>query len=328
VLTAPTGRQVRQTAVTVLLAGLLCWWAVRGMDWPVLRRTLAAVELWRFGVVVLGYVAVFYALDVAGFVLAYRRHLVRRVPVRDIVVVVCGKQLLGVVLPVLTKAVAPVYFRRRWGIGALRTIGASELVSFADSVAVSTTASLALSLGRVPLPAAYTWVLVVWWILTAGYLIGAWVVPRGWWRRLRGSALLSPFASATPGEMAAQVGIRVLGLVVTAGVLAVLLAEAGIRVGAGQLALFAPLLLFSAMLPVSVGGFGGPQAVAALLLHDVWRVTDDAGAVAFSVLWSSAFLLGRLVLSAPFAVPLAGLLRPGRAGSEKEDACAAAPNAT
>ncbi|MBZ0252263.1 MAG: lysylphosphatidylglycerol synthase domain-containing protein, partial [Candidatus Methylomirabilis sp.] len=54
-----------------------------------------------------------------------------------------------------------------------------------------------------------------------------------------------------------------------------------------------PLVLGTAFLPISVGGFGGPQAAAIYFFRAYG--TEEA-IVACSLLWSTAFLLGRLGL--------------------------------
>jgi len=70
-----------------------------------------------------------------------------------------------------------------------------------------------------------------------------------------------------------------------------------------QLVIFSPLFVASAFLPISVGGYGGPQGVAVLLLVQLWQVTNIESAIAFSMLWSTFFLLGRCSVGALLTIP-------------------------
>ena len=296
---------------TAVVAVGICWWALHGVDLAVLGDALRTVDPAPVVLAVAGYTAAFYALDTTGLAMVYRRHLAPEVPVRDVVVISCGKQLLGVLFAPLTKVVAPVYFQRRWRVPVLSTLGASEVLTVADLtvlVAVLAVSAVAGGLpdGAVPIGIGLGAALVLflaWMWLPAG---------RGVLPRLRGSRFLAVFTRTGPAEMAVQVALRA-GVVAAMMISWWLLAAAfGLRLSPGQLVQFCAVLLLVTQLPVSIGGYGGPQGVCVLLLADTWQLVSHAEAAALSLVWSTGYLLARLVISTPFAIRLVPLLRAGR----------------
>jgi hypothetical protein len=161
----------------------------------------------------------------------------------------------------------------------------------------------------------------VWWVVLAVYVVWAWAphaphAPDGRRTRLRESKLLRPLARTAPRELAAQVALRLALGAASAVVVREVLAELGQGqgqaqgLGSGQLILLGTLVLSTAMLPLSVGGYGGPQGVAVLLLVEAWGVASREDALAFSLVWSTMFLVGRVVVGAALAVPLLRLVEP------------------
>jgi hypothetical protein len=299
-------------------AGGLCWWALAGVDWHEVGAAMGGADVAVLAGLTVAYLAVFYAVEIAGFLVAYRRHLVADVPARHVAVLVGGKQLLGVVSPLLTKVVAPLYFRRRWEVPVLSAVGASELVGFADGVATLLLVSAAVAVGA-GLPGPLVASFAGWWVVLAVYVVWAWAphaphAPDGRRTRLRESKLLRPLARTAPRELAAQVALRLALGAASAVVVREVLAELGQGqaqgLGSGQLILLGTLVLSTAMLPLSVGGYGGPQGVAVLLLVEAWGVASREDALAFSLVWSTMFLVGRVVVGAALAVPLLRLVEP------------------
>jgi hypothetical protein len=311
---APASRAVTGVLVSVAAAGGVCWWALRGVDRRAIAEAVRGADVGVLAALTAGYLGVFYAVEIAGFLTAYRRHLVPDVPARHVAVVVGGKQLLGVVSPLLTKVVAPVYFHRRWDVPVLSAVGASELVGFADGVATVLLVTGAVAIGA-GLPGPLVASFVGWWVVLAVYVVWAWAPHRPDRRsKLRDTKLLRPLASTTPRELAAQVVLRLALGLASAAVAAGVLAELGPGQGpggqlsAGQLALLGALLFTTAMLPLSVAGYGGPQGVAILLLVEAWGVASREEALAFSLVWSTMFLAGRVVVGTALAAPLLRLL--------------------
>ncbi|MEU9451476.1 hypothetical protein [Streptomyces sp. NPDC048277] len=313
---AGTTPAVTATAATAAL----CWWALRGVDRAALAHAARGTDVTVVALVALGYTAAFSLLDVARFTLVYRRHLAPHVPVRDVTVIVCGKQLLGVFFPPLTKLIAPLYFRRRWQVGAIRTLGATEVLTVADGIVVVTCVGAGAAFGgglpggAVPVGSAIATVL-------AAFLLWMWLpAARRVLPRVRGSAFLSVIARTRPAEMAVQLLLRFGGVVAMCAAWQVLTLAVGADLGRERLAQFCAVFLLATQLPLSVGGYGGPQGVCVLLLTDTWHLLSRADAVALSLLWSSMYLLSRALLSSLFVIPMVRLLKG------VPPLCAAEPN--
>jgi len=61
-----------------------------------------------------------------------------------------------------------------------------------------------------------------------------------------------------------------------------------------------PIIMLSIFQPVSVGGYGGPQALAFLFFYKLVRCGAEEAVIAYSLLWSTCFLLGRAVIGLIF----------------------------
>src|SRR5262249_24943527 len=160
-------------------------------------------------------------------------------PWRDVRALVCGKRVLFPVLPLLTKAVAPLYFWRRMRVSPLQALGASELVSMCERTAVRFLVTLTLLVSDVRLGADFTALLAVWWLVALLVLAWLWSPAlRRFLPKLRSAALLHAFTRMTPSELAVQLGIRGAHQVLTLACLWGLLAGHGARLSAPQLFAF------------------------------------------------------------------------------------------
>jgi hypothetical protein len=61
-----------------------------------------------------------------------------------------------------------------------------------------------------------------------------------------------------------------------------------------------PIIYYSHFLPINVGGLGGPQALAILFLADIGHCASKEQVAAYSFLWSTAFLVGRVLFGLVF----------------------------
>lgn len=300
---------LRSLATLVIAAGIAAW-AARGISWPDLRASLSGFHLLTAIAALALFAGSFFAVEVIGFGLSWRRHLVPVVRWRDVATLVCGKRVLFVILPLLTKAVAPLYFWRRWRVRPLHAVSASELVGAADQLAVllfvfGAWLGSAVQLG----PGVAALAVGAWLVAIAGF---AWLwSPRAQrvLPRLRGAALLHAFARTTPAELSLQVGLRAAQQLAALGSLWLLLRDQGVRLSAPQLLSFGPLFVFSGMLPLSLAGYGGPQGLAVGLLAHQWRVLSPARALAFSLVWSTGLLIVQTSVGLAWLPRLINLLR-------------------
>jgi len=61
-----------------------------------------------------------------------------------------------------------------------------------------------------------------------------------------------------------------------------------------------PIIFYGHFLPINVGGYGGPQALAILFFYEIGKCGDKEQVAAYSFLWSTGFLLGRFLWGAIF----------------------------
>lgn len=304
------GRALLNTGATLLVAAGLVAWAARGVSFEELRTGLQGMKpAWVVPPLVL-FALSFFTVDVLGFGLSWRRHLAPDVPWSHVRALVCGKQVLFAVLPVLTKLVPPLYFWRHRRIPPLRTVGTSELISASELGAVMLLVSGTLLVADVAIGPALTAVVGAWWAFTLASLAWLWS-PRlrhtlPW---LRKAALFHAWVRLTPSELALQLGLRMAYQLASLACLWLLLAGLGARLSLSQLLAFGPLFLLSGFLPVSMAGYGGPQGLAVALLADGWGLLPRGQAMAFSLVWSTGLLLVELGVGAAFLPGLVSLLR-------------------
>jgi hypothetical protein len=61
-----------------------------------------------------------------------------------------------------------------------------------------------------------------------------------------------------------------------------------------------PIIYSGHFLPINVGGFGGPQALSILFFYEIGHCGSKEQVVAYSVLWSTGFLVGRVLFGLAF----------------------------
>jgi hypothetical protein len=283
---------VANTLMTLGVAAVLCWWAARSVSSGELRAGFEGIRLFAVLATMTAFGISFFTVDVLGFGMSWRRHLAPDIPWRDVRALVCGKQVFFLVLPLLTKVVAPLAFWRRLRVRPLHTVSASELVNVSELTAIMGLVSVTLIVSDVAVGFGLTAVVVAWWIAASIALL--WLTsPRLRQRlpRLQSAALLHAFTRARPREVAIQVGLRGAHQLITLMCVWTLLAEMGTRLSVSQLLSFGPLFIFSSFLPISLAGYGGPQGLAVALLADRWGLLSPGRALAFSLVWSTGLLV-------------------------------------
>jgi hypothetical protein len=61
-----------------------------------------------------------------------------------------------------------------------------------------------------------------------------------------------------------------------------------------------PIVVLSVFLPVGVGGYGGPQLIAWFVFVKLGNAGTADQIIAYSLLWSTAFLVGRAIIGLVF----------------------------
>jgi hypothetical protein len=206
---------------------------------------------------------------------------------------------------------APYYFYKKWNKGVLRTVGASFFVVLVDSTC-----------GFLSLGVAFlffdTSMLSQWWLLLLighGALLAGFILAFSRW----GLPLVPAFLKQREFFYALRKAdyiltskiffFRIISFFGVCFTLYYLLKATGIELSVAQALLFIPLFMASVFLPISAGGYGGPQGAAVLFLVELWSLCTTEEALAFSLLWSTFFLVGRAVVSGVTILPLWRMLQ-------------------
>jgi len=115
--------------------------------------------------------------------------------------------------------------------------------------------------------------------------------------------VLMPYRVANFQQMLTIYISRLTHALSVAAITGVILSSLSINLELWQLLIFGPLMFASSTLPISAGGYGGPQGAAILLLVEAWELTTPETALAVSLVWSTLFLLSRLLLGLVGFVP-------------------------
>ncbi len=289
----------------VMTLGIFAW-IFSGIDFAVLQTVLSEIEWWKPALVVGVFCIWMYALDVVSFGAGFKYLVDKRAPWTHIGLIRGGTIFSAVIFPPLGEVFAPYYFYRKWNKTVLKTFGTSFYVAMVDSTC-----------GAVSLACAFLFfdasMLSIWWlVLLFGHialLIFLSVTFSRWGlakvpQFVREREFFHALRTATVSFTATILLVRIINFAGVCVTLFYLLQLCGIPIQPAQALLFIPLFMASVFLPISAGGYGGPQGAAVLFLVELWNLCSLEEALAFSLLWSTFFLVGRALVSGPAIVPL------------------------
>jgi len=293
---------------------LIFWWILSRINYAGLAEALAEAELGVAISVMALHSAVFFVADTVAFGYGYKWFLTREAPWKDVAVIRGGMYLLQVALAPLAEIIPPAYFLRKHKIRVLPTVGSEMYVLFCDGYCNTTLLILGLLLGGGGAVLGMGWV----YFLIFHYTLLALVFL--YWRtplkdklrflyRLRDAAVMIGFREGKFRHFFAFYGIR--GVLAVTNLLAgwALLDALHVHLPFHHLLLLVPVMMFSTFLPISTGGYGGPQGAAVLILVTLYGHTTTEIAVAYSLLWSTFFALGRATIGAVLAYPVWNLVQ-------------------
>lgn len=300
-----------QILFPILMTAAIFWWIFSGIDFGSLKSAVEGVSLVNLSLAIGGFCVWMYLCDVLSFGAGFKQLVEPKAPWRDIVLLRGGTIFSTVIFPPLGEVFAPYYFYRKWQHSVLQTVGASFFVMLVDS-----------SCGLISLSVAFlffdTSMLSQWWILLiVGHALlllvfivafSRWVLPKlPEFFRVREFfyALRTVSFSFTMKVLLFRI-LSFLGVGIT---LYYLLVAMGINLVVAHALLFIPFFMASVFLPISTGGYGGPQGAAVLFLVQLWEVCTTEEALAFSLIWSTGFMIGRAVVGGVAVFPLWRLLR-------------------
>lgn len=300
-----------QILFPVVMTGAIFWWILSGIDFNSLAGAMEGISWIKLILAIGGFCIWMYFCDVLSFGAGLKFLVEPRAPWSHMVMLRGGTIFSTVIFPPLGEVFAPFYFYRKWNQGVLRTVGSSFYVMIVDS-----------SCGFLSLACAFiffdTSMLSKWWLLLVvghGLLLfglslafSRWGLPflpnfvkeREFFHGMRNASL-----KMTSGILFFRI-LSFLGVGIT---LYYLLVATGIKLGVAHALLFIPLFMSSVFLPISTGGYGGPQGASVLFLVQFWQLCTTEQALAFSLLWSTCFLIGRAVVGGVAVFPLWRMLQ-------------------
>ena len=235
---------------------------------------------------------------------------------------------MAVICAPIAEVLFLIYLWRKKGVSPAHAVSSSIWIIVNDYAALATALTIAViyNLGNNLVPqiniywlAAMIifWVFyflnLVFWLSSLQPRIAAWIKrlykarldkqgSDGLLLKIVGGAiqLLHTFSIARWYHYLFVYGLRILSLI---GVLVsnyVALKALDINVSF-SLAMIAIIVIYcSHFLPINVGGFGGPQALSILFFCEIGHCGSKEQVVAYSVLWSTGFLVGRFLFGLVF----------------------------
>lgn len=291
--------------IPFVIAGGILYWVFSSVDIENLKDIFATVPLWVCLVAMAGATLGILIGDMLSFGNCYRWFLVKSIQWWDIL---CIRSTIFLLLATFSP-LAPIlplgYFYKRWQIPIFRTFSMGLIVIFLDGYAGSALIAAAMFMSDQPI----AW---YWKALVAGHWLFLAAVLTFYFSRFRDSkifgeplrALFFAFRLATFKQYVFIYGSRLFLIITQVIAVKILLDTLNIQLQLWQIFIFVPLFYGSAFLPISAGGYGGPQGAAILFLVEVWNVTDSETALVFSLIWSTMFLLCRVVLGMTFLFPM------------------------
>jgi uncharacterized membrane protein YbhN (UPF0104 family) len=300
-----------QILLPVTVTALIFWWIFSGIDFDSLQKAMAGLPWLELTLVIFVFCAFFFVMDVFSFGAGLKQVVEPRAPWKDIFLLRGGTIFSGVIFAPLGEVFAPYYFYRRWQRSVLRTVGTAVYVGLIDS------SCLAIALASAFLFFDASSISPYWLLLLAGHgsflLLMSFFFSRFGLRfipeTLRSREFLFALVTATTALTLRIFLVRFAVFISVCLTLYYLLILCDIHLSAAQALVFMPLFMGSVFLPISAGGYGGPQGAAVLFLVQGWALCTAEQALAFSLLWSTFFLIGRAVVSGACVLPLWRMLQ-------------------
>ncbi len=293
----------RQMVPWVITAAIL-WWIFRDINFEEFLTTISGLRLSWLLPAMFGFTAVFAVCDILSFGMCYRWFVVPDLTVREMIHVRWGCYLFQVLYAPLEAVTHLAYFLRHKGAPITWTLSGGLFALLNDIFVVNAIMTIALILNTI---FNFAPELEPFWLfpLAFPWLI-AYVHFRYWFTNSKDRYGLR--FSRHPLLRSSRLGkihhyLKVYGARLTvalAGITAhaVALRTFGIEVPLPVVVVVAPLIIGGAFLPISGGGFGGPQLVALILLP--YAEGNETLIAAYSMSFSACFTLSRSLIGAIF----------------------------
>lgn len=280
------------------------WWILSGIDVDKLQESLSVTNIPVVLGVMLAYSAYLIFFDTLSFGYGYKTWVDARASWKDISYIQGTGVFLTVLFPPLAAPIGPLYFLRRWKSPLLITFGSVFTVIFIDGYCgAAIIAGAFLFLDMSSISSNWAWFVSGHWLIAGVACLAVFTsLKKSLPAIITDRDFLKPILSITPLDLLKIFSLRFMVIAGAYAAIFCLLMQLDIQLSLAQLLIFIPIIMMSTFLPISAGGYGGPQGAAILFLSENWHVCSPEQALAFSLLWSTLFLIGRLVMGAPFTI--------------------------
>jgi hypothetical protein len=287
------------------------WWILSGIDFDSLKSAMSGIYWGEVALVIGGFCILMMVGDVFSFGAGFKWLVDPRAPWSHMLMIRSGTIFSGVIFTPLGELFAPYYFFRKWHKSVLRTVGAALFVALIDSSSGAISLAIAFIFFDTSMLSQYWLLLLIGHgalLLALAIAFSRFVLPK-----LPSFVKEREFFHAMrTADFFLVLKIFLVRMSVFSGAcftLFYLLQMMQIELSIAQALLFIPLFMASIFLPISAGGYGGPQGAAVLFLVQLWDLCSVEQALAFSLLWSTFFLIGRAAVSGLFILPLWRMLQ-------------------
>jgi len=302
-------------------------WLYYNIDFRKMFQILAEVRLGWFIPSMAGFVLVFGAIDTFTYGQSYS-WFTARLTTREKIELRVGPYVVQPIFAPLAEVLFPLYLWRRKGVSPAHALSTSVWTMMSDLAALFTALTIGVLYNlktRLAPQIGFGWLLamIIFWAVYFGNLI-FWhsrlqLKIAAWVERSRNAGAAQQGASGILLKVAAQAtqllrtfsiarwrhylyiyALRIL--MVFAGLISnyVALKALGLEVPVAIMVIGIPIIFYSHFQPINVGGYGGPQALAILFLYEIGHCGSKEQVAAFSFLWSTGFLVGRILLGMVF----------------------------
>ena len=299
-----------QIILPFILAGAVLSLAFYGIDLQLLLQSMKNVPAFQCIMAMAAICVLLLLADLGTYTLCYRWFLLPTISTWQVLCLRANLFLVVATFAPLAPLVPIAYFYRRWKLPVVTVFGTSLVPAFLDGFTGTMVWTVTLFLRPEPSDLIWYGPLGLHWLflfLTVRYysspekafLFGA---GEKLFAAIRRSSVMHAFRQATIHRYGAVFTMRMALMVGHLLCIDVLLDAVGISLTLRQWGIFVPFFVGSAFMPVSAGGYGGPQGVAIYFLVMQWQVATRETALAFSIIWSTLFLLGRVLLGSLFVM--------------------------
>ena len=203
-----------------------------------------------------------------------------------------GSSVLDVVGYAASHGGYAVWIARFARTTAGRAVGVLLYIMASDLAAVCLVASVPIHLAGVPVSSTITWITTG----LAALMFALMLAPNRWRGQGSRAAWREPWWRVPRGVALAQVSLRICQIVVWVGATWISARAFGLEIPLAAMAVYAPLILLAAALPLNVAGFGVAQGAWLLLLD----YAPGERILAFAALWNLALACAVVLRGLPF----------------------------